>query len=296
MIERQHLAILREIDRQGSLTAAAERLHLTQSALSHSIRRLEEISGVKLWEKEGRRLRPTQAGRHLLALAQRVLPQLEHAEGALADFARGQRGMLRIGMECHPCYRWLLRVVEPYLAAWPDVDVDLRQAFQFGGIGALIGHEIDLLVTPDPVRRPGLAYVPVFDYELKLAVGETHPLAGRDRIEPEDLTSEVMITYPVGIERLDIYAQFLIPAQCLPRAQKVIETTEIMLQMVAAGRGVTALPDWLIDDYRATMPIRAVRLGETGIAKSIHLGMRQAEAEIDYLEGFVEIAGAAGSR
>lgn len=292
MIERQHLAILREIDRQGSLTAAAERLHLTQSALSHSIRRLEEISGVKLWEKEGRRLRPTQAGRHLLALAQRVLPQLEHAEGALADFARGQRGMLRIGMECHPCYRWLLRVVEPYLAAWPDVDVDLRQAFQFGGIGALIGHEIDLLVTPDPVRRPGLAYVPVFDYELKLAVGEGHALAGRDRVEPEDLTSEVMITYPVGIERLDVYAQFLIPAQCLPRAQKVIETTEIMLQMVAAGRGVTALPDWLIEEYRATMPIRALRLGAEGIAKSIHVGMRQADGEIDYLAGFLDIAAA----
>ena len=140
MIERQHLAILRETDRLGSVTAAADVLHLTQSALSHAIRRLEAQAGVALWEKEGRRLRPTQAGRHLIALAARVLPQLEQAEATLADFARGRKGLLRIGMECHPCYRWLLRVVEPYLRDWPQVDVDVRQAFQFGGVGALLGH------------------------------------------------------------------------------------------------------------------------------------------------------------
>lgn len=292
MIERQHLAILRETDRLGSVTAAAEVLHLTQSALSHAIRRLEAQAGVALWEKEGRGLRPTQAGRHLIALAARVLPQLEQAEATLADFARGQRGMLRIGMECHPCYRWLLRVVEPYLRDWPQVDVDVRQAFQFGGVGALLGHEIDLLITPDPVERPGLVYEPVFDYEMRLAVAEGHPLTG-EVAAPGDLTGEVLITYPVSPERLDVYTQFLVPAGCLPRAVKVIETTDIMLQMVAAGRGVTALPDWLIEEYRATLPIRSLRLGAGGIAKSIHIGRRVADARVDYVDAFMRLAGAA---
>jgi LysR family transcriptional regulator for metE and metH len=267
-------------------------LHLTQSALSHAIRRLEAQAGVVLWEKEGRGLRPTQAGRHLIALAQRVLPQLEQAEATLADFARGQKGMLRIGMECHPCYRWLLRVVEPYLAAWPQVDVDVRQAFQFGGVGALIGHEIDLLITPDPVERQGLDYQPVFDFEMRLAVAEGHPLAG-EVVAPADLTGEVLITYPVSPERLDIYTRFLVPGGCLPRAVKVIETTDIMLQMVAAGRGVTALPDWLIDEYRATLPIRSLRLGPGGLAKSIYIGRRAGDAAAEYLEAFIRLAEAA---
>ena len=293
MIERQHLVILRETDRLGSVTAAAEVLHLTQSALSHAIRRLEAQAGVALWEKEGRGLRPTQAGRHLIALAQRVLPQLEQAEATLADFARGQKGMLRIGMECHPCYRWLLRVVEPYLAAWPQVDVDVRQAFQFGGVGALIGHEIDLLITPDPVERPGLVYQPVFDYELRLAVAASHPLAERQVAAPSDLTGEVLITYPVSPERLDVYSQFLVPNGCLPRAVKVIETTDIMMQMVAAGRGVTTLPDWLIEEYRTTLPICSLRLGPEGLAKSIHIGRRAGDAATDYLEAFIRLAEAA---
>jgi len=290
VIERQHLAILREVSRQGGVTAAAARLCLTQSALSHAIKRLEGQIGVALWEKDGRRLRPTAAGRHLLTLADRLLPQFEHAEAILADFAAGRRGALRIGMECHPCYRWLLRVVAPYLAAWPDIDLDVKQAFQFGGLGALADFEIDLLITPDPVRQPGLRFAPVFDYAMMLAVAADHPLAAKAEAAPQDLTAEVLITYPVEVERLDIYTQFLIPAQRLPKARKIIETTDIMLQMVAAGRGVTALPDWLLAEYAATMPIRALRLGPEGVRKSIFVGAREADMDLDYVQGLLGLA------
>src|SRR5450830_925417 len=147
MIERIHLTLIREVDRRGSLTAAADVLCLTQSALSHTVKKLEQQLGTPVWTREGRALRLTQAGRYLLALAERVLPQLEHAERLMHEYARGERGTLRIGMECHPCYQWLLKVVDPYLAAWPEVDVDVKQRFQFGGLKALHGYEIDLLVT-----------------------------------------------------------------------------------------------------------------------------------------------------
>ena len=214
MLERIHLMILREVERRGSLTAAAEGLHLTQSALSHAIRKLEGQLGVEVWTRDGRSLRPTQAGLYLLALANRLLPQLEHAERLMAQYAEGQRGTLRIGMECAPCYAWLLKVVAPYLGAWPDVDVDVKQRFQFGGIKAIEGWEIDLLVTPDPLFKPGLRFVPVFDYEQVLVVAKDHPLAGREHVEPCDLVDEVLITYPVDIDRLDIYNQFFVPAGC----------------------------------------------------------------------------------
>lgn len=231
MIERIHLAIVREVDKQGSLTAAADVLCLTQSALSHSMKKLEQQLGTDIWLREGRSLRLTQAGRHLLNVANRVLPQLALAEERLAQYAQGERGTLRIGMECHPCYQWLLKVVAPYLAEWPDVDVDVKQKFQFGGIGALFAYEIDLLVTPDPLYKPGLVFEPVFDYEQVLVVSRKHPLAGLDFVEPVQLSAEVLITYPVSIERLDIYNLFLLPAGVSPKRHKVIETTDILLQL-----------------------------------------------------------------
>jgi len=290
MIERIHLSIIREVDRRGSLTAAADVLCLTQSALSHTVKKLEQQLGTPVWTREGRALRLTQAGRSLLALSERLLPQLEHAERLMREYARGERGTLRIGMECHPCYQWLLKVVDPYLAAWPEVDVDVKQRFQFGGLKALHGYEIDLLVTPDPLFKPGLRFVPVFDYEQVLVVARDHPLAGRAHVEPADLSDDVLITYPVDIERLDIYNQFFLPAGCAPRRRKTIETTDIMLQMVASGRGVAALPRWLVDEYAGRMAVAPVRLGREGVFKQIFLGTREVDAGTAYLEAFVEIA------
>ena len=223
-------------------------------------------------------------------MANRVLPQLDLAEERLRQFAQGERGALRIGMECHPCYQWLLKIVSPYLAAWPDVDVDVKQKFQFGGIGALFGYEIDLLVTPDPLNKPGLVFVPVFDYEQVLVVAGSHPLAQADYVQPKDLNREILITYPVTTDRLDIYNQFLLPAGIAPRRHKTIETTDIMLQMVASGRGVAALPRWLVNEYASKLDVVPVRLGQQGIAKQIHLGARESDEGVDYLNAFIDMA------
>lgn len=287
MLDRQHLSILREVDRLGSLTAAAERLNVTQSALSHTIRKLEERYGVAMWEKDGRNLRLTEAGRYIVRLAQRVLPQIERAEDVLSDYRSGQRGSLKIGMECHPCHQWLMGVTKPYLVDWPDVDLELTTSFASGGVAALTGYEIDILITPDPIESPGIRYLPVFDYELVLAVPAGHPLSQQHHAEPADLLEETLFTYPVPPERLDVFTQFLVPVNCRPRHHRSVETTEMMLQLVAAGRGVSAIPNWLVRQEAATLGVHPVRIGKTGIQKSIHLGLRNGDEAIDYIAGFL---------
>ncbi|WP_448192633.1 LysR substrate-binding domain-containing protein [Azospirillum sp. sgz301742] len=290
MLDCQLLAILREVDSLGSVTAAANRLNVSQSALSHTIRKFEERTGVDIWMKKGRSLRFTQAGEHLLALAQRVLPQIEHAERVLADFASGQRGAFRVGMECHPCQKWLMRMTAAYLAQWPDVDFDVRTAFRFDGVAALLDNEIDLLITPDPVDLPEVLFTQVFDYELVLVVQDEHPLAARGVALPHDLLCEDLIALPVSLERLDVYTRFLVPAHCRPRRHRTAETTDLMLQLVAAGRGVTVLPDWLVHEEGSDLPIRTVRLGPHGIRKSINLGIRRSEEGVEYIAGFLALA------
>ena len=290
MLDRHHLAIIIEVERQGSLTAAAESLCLTQSALSHSVKKLEQQLGTEIWLREKRHLRLTQAGEYLLTCAQRMLPQFEHAESVIRQFAKGERGDLRIGMECHPCYRWLLKIVEPFLQQWPDVNIDVKQQFTFGGVDALVHYEIDLLVTPDPVVHKELEFFPVFDYEQVLVVHPDHPLCKKKSVSPTHLADETIITYPVEAGRLDIFNLFLMPANIQPGHHKTVEATDIMLQLVAAGRGVAALPRWLVDEYSQAMPLRTLRLGKNGIKKQIHLGLRVGEKQIDYLQGFLQFA------
>lgn len=287
MLERIHLEILTAIKEHGTLTKAADSLYLSQSALSHSIKKLEGQLATQIWKKEGRNLRLTAAGERIQTLANRILPQFSHTELLLNQIAKGEAGALRIGMECHPCYQWLLRVIQPYLQQWPDIDMDVKQEFQFGALGALLSYEIDVLITPDPLFKPKIKYIPVFDYEHRLVVSASHQLAQQDFVLPEQLSDEVLLSYPVEPERLDIFSQFLNPAKCSVKKHKNIETTEIMLQMVAAGRGVCALPGWLVDEYAKSMPIKSVRFGEQGISKQIFIGIRKDEQDINYLNDFI---------
>jgi LysR family transcriptional regulator for metE and metH len=158
-------------------------------------------------------------------------------------------------------------------------------------VAALQAREIDVLVTPDPVNLSDLQFHPVFDYELRLVVRDTHRLAGRNHIEPADLLEEDLLTVPVTVERLDIYTRFLIPAAFRPKSRVTVENIELMLQFVVAGRGVAVLPDWLVQDMAAGMPVTTLRIGAAGLPKSINVGLRQSDLGIDYLRGFVDISG-----
>jgi len=290
MIEKIHLIIAREIDLKGSLTAAATALNITQSAVTHTIKKLESRLGTELFNKKGRQLHFTPAGKHLLKEANRILPQLERTEEVLREFATGEYGTLKIGMECHPCYQWLLKVVKPYLARYKNVDIDIRQQFKFGGMAALFNYEIDILVTPDPLLKPGIEFVPVFNYEQVLVVPNGHALTHKQFVEPQDLVDQVLYTYPVETERLDIFSGFLLPAHCRPRRHKVIETTEMILELVAAQRGVATLPEWLVKEYMPKVPIQPLRLGLDGIQKQIHLGFREDNHNNDQARQFLEMA------
>jgi LysR family transcriptional regulator for metE and metH len=145
-------------------------------------------------------------------------------------------------------------------------------------------------VTPDPEKRAGLLFIPVFDYEQVLVVARGHRLAVRPFVEPQQLADEVLITYPVDTDRLDIYSLFLTPAGIAPRGHKTIESTDLMLQMVAAGRGVAALPRWLVEEQGAQVAVLPLRLGRKGVPKQIHLGLRAADQHVGYLRAFIDTA------
>jgi len=247
---------------------------------------------MQLWKKSGRNIRLTEVGLYLLGVASRVLPQMEHADATIKKFSAGARGSLRIGMECHPCYRWLLQVISPYLAAWPEVDVDVRKQFTFRGIAALYQYEIDVLVTPDPLLRKGVCFYPVFDYEQVLVVWDKHLLAQKKFIAPADLVGETLITYPIEKDRLDIYKDFLTPAKLLPKKHIHVEDTDILLQMVASGRGVSALPRWMVEESRRQFKVKPLSMGVGGIHQKIYLGIRDEDYKPSYLIAFLETAGA----
>ncbi|MCW1718248.1 LysR family transcriptional regulator [Pseudoalteromonas sp. A3] len=288
MLERNHLHIIKEVNRLKSVTAAAESLNLSQSAVSHTIAKLERRFGVKLWHRKGNTLVYSQAGLYLLSLADKMVTEFEHAERVLQEFAQGRRGIMRIGMECHPCEQWLMGKIQQFLKAWPEVDVEIKSAFRFDGIAALKANEIDVLITPDPVNTEGLNFRSVFNYNLCIVVSEQNPLYNKAFVTAQDLEDQILYTVPVGYNRLDVYTRFLDPANVQPRRRVPIESTEMMLQLVSANRGVAALPEWLVSSHESRLGIKGIRIGNKGLQKSVNVGVRDDDLQLDYVKGFIE--------
>ena len=290
MLELRHLATLRAIDEAGSLVEAAERLHVTQSALSHQLKDLEHRLGVELVVRRSRPVRFTTAGLRLLALGQDVLPRVRQAERELKRLAEGQSGRLHIAIDCHSCFQWLMPALDAFREHWPEVELDLSAAFSFAPLPALLRGDLDMAITSDPVEDTAVHFLPLFRYELVLAVSGRSLLAGRKWIEPEDIADQTLITYPVERERLDVFTVFLDPAGAEPASVRTAELTPMTAQLVAAGRGVAALPNWALTEYTEHDLLKTVRLGEKGVWRTLYAAVRAEDEQTPYVQEFLSTA------
>ncbi len=289
-LKLKHLRTLRTLHDTGSLVGAAQRLHLTQSALSHQIKTLEDHLALPLFIRKSRPLRLTEAGRRLLAGADDVLPRVRRLEQELERLVRGTVGRLHIAIECHSCFEWLLPTLDAYRNDWPEVEIDLTLAFPFAPLPALLRGDIDLVITTDPPHHADIHATPLFAYQALLAMARNHILAHHDLILPADLAGETLITYPVERERLDIFRHFLNPADVSPAHIRTTELTVLMLQLVASGRGVCALPNWALAEHLDRDYVSARPLGADGMWGTLYAAVRTGEADHPPIKAFLATA------
>ncbi|WP_417250992.1 LysR family transcriptional regulator [Castellaniella sp.] len=289
MIEVRHLETLLAIRDGGSLQEAAERLHLTQSALSHQLRDLEVRLKTPLLNRRTRPAGLTTAGLRLVALAQDVLPRIRATELELRRLAAGRAGRLHVAIDCHSCFQWLMPTLDTFRKDWPEVSLDLSAAFSFAPLPALTRGDLDIVITSDPQALDAVDYTPLFTYELVLAVPSQSDIGKARPVEPEDLATQVLITYPVERSRLDIFTTFLDPAGIDPVGTRTAELTPMIVQLVASGRGVAALPSWALDEYKNLPGLRICRLGQ-GIWRTLQAGRRTEDNDTPYMQAFVEQA------
>ncbi|WBU65769.1 LysR family transcriptional regulator [Paracoccus aerodenitrificans] len=289
-LELRHLRTIRAIHEQGGLARAADILNITQSALSHQVKALEDQAGVDLFVRRSRPMRLSAAGLRLLRLAEQVLPLVEAAEAEIEGVGDGRVGQLHIALECHACFDWVLPVLDKFRRAFPEVDLDIRQRLAFTALPALQREEVDLVISMDPEPLPGIHFEPLFDYSPTLVVPAGHPLVARGFARPEDLAAESLIVYPMTRSRLDVFSEFLTPAGIEPREIREIELTDVSLMLVAAGRGVAVMPDWVLQRHAGNPELGFVRLTESGIRRTVHAGIREELAQHAYMQHFLRLA------
>ncbi len=290
-IEFRHLRTVRAIHEAGGLARAAEQLNITQSALSHQVKGLEEQAGVELFVRRSKPMKLSAAGMRLLRLANKILPEVEALEAEFNGLRAGSSGRLHIAIECHACFEWLFPVLEKFRKIWPDVDVDIRPGLAFDAMPALQKEEVDLVVSSDPENLPGVSFSHLFDYAPVFVAASQHPLAQKTFIDAEDFRGETLITYPVERARLDIFSQLLTPAKVEPASVRQAELTAVILLLVASNRGVSVLPDWVVREVKYSSDYVTRPLTETGLTRQLFAATREDDLDKPYMVDLIRMAG-----
>lgn len=291
MIEIRHLKTLTALREHGSLVAAAGDLCLTPSAVSHQLRELDQWFGVEVVNRRTRPISFSNVGLRLLKLADEVLPQVQITQSDITRIIHGQTGRITFSSECHSCFDWLMPLLNQYRIQYPDVDLDFASGFEENPHELLQNGEFDLLITADPIALKGVEYFPVFEYESRLVLSTTHPLVRAEHITVQELAEETLITYPVDKHRLDIMSKLFIPANIQPKNIRTTDLTQMLIQLVASGRGIAALPDWVVNEYEQKGWVTSRRLNcvaPEGLRRTLYAGFRTDEKDKDYFDGFLK--------
>jgi LysR family transcriptional regulator for metE and metH len=288
-VDTRTLELLEAIAADGTLTAASRRLHISQPALSQRLSGLEARLGIPLFEREGRRLVPTRAGRRMITTSTSVLADLRAAQRDLDDLRDGRSGIIRFSSQCSTNYQWLPPVVQAFSGQWPDVELRIQPASDDDVIGALLADQLDIALASKTDRRlEAVMTRPLFDDELVAIVAADHPWAGRDHLRTRDFDGVNLIVF-------DVYDPARTPALPLPippgaRPAKVTTTpvvSELVVELAVAHQGVGVLPSWVAAPYEASGRVATVHMSRTPQTRNWFCAWRKGETP-PHLTAFVD--------
>ncbi len=282
-LEIRHLRALQALADTGALSRAAEHMYVTQSALSQQIKLLEDFYETSLFERKSTPIRFTPAGQRLLNLAREILPRMEEADRDITRIASGSAGQLRIALECHSCFDWLMPAMDKLRDQWPEVEQDLVSGLTPDPVSLLLENKADLAVHTEPDQRNGIIYHALFDFEMVACCSPRHALAGRRYLKPQDFANETLIHYPVDDKQLDGIRHFLKPAKVSPKSRRTAELTVAIIQLVASGRGLAMLPTWTVQPQADQGYVKTLALGKQGLWCRLYAASRpDAPAWVDH--------------
>ena len=286
MIEISHLKLVQALYKQGNVSDAADSLFVTQSALSHQIKKLESLLDSSIFVRHSDPFKLTPQGQKILELANDVLPRIEITEKQLIH---REGGRLNIAIECHSCFDWLIPTLDVYRETQPKVDFDLSVAFSFEPMEALKNYDVDMVVTSDPVKDKQFEYFPLFDYQMLMVMSHDNVLSNKSYLQPKDLRSQTLLTYPVAHDRLDVFNYFLKPAKINPKTIRKVELPLMMMQLVLNNQGVATMPQWaLTAEQQSRVSLKP--LGKNGVWRTLYLAVRKSDYVLDYMQDFAHIA------
>lgn len=248
-MELRQLIYFIEVAKQEHISAAAETLHIAQSAVSRQIGNLEAELGAQLLEREGRNIRLTHIGKLFAEQAIIALKAIENAKQLVEEYVDPERGTIRIGFPSSLASNTLPQIITAFKKDHPDVNFHLRQGSYKFLIEAVKKREIDIsLIGPVPTKDPDIRTDILFLENVVAVLPATHPLASQKSVSLQSLAEDSFVLFPEGFVLRKIVEEACLQAGFRPRIPYVGEDLDAIKGLVSAGIGITLLPELILDE------------------------------------------------
>jgi LysR family transcriptional regulator for metE and metH len=286
----RHLQLMSAVADVGSLTRAGDRLHLTQSALSHQLRDIESRLGAALFLRVGKRLVLTPAGERLLGSAREILERLQQTEQDIRQMGHERAGVLRITTECYTCYHWLPPLLTSYRRRFPRVEVRIDVEATAHPIEMLLAGKIDLALVSSTVRDRRLKVIPIFEDEIIVIASASHLFAQKTHVKVSDMHGQTLFLYPPK-EDSRVLNEVLLPAGAVPARIEEVQLTEAIIELVRAGLGVSVIARWAVEHIVGSGTLVARPLTARGLRRQWSAVMPKDLANTNFVREFVDLLG-----
>ncbi|HTK81013.1 MAG TPA: LysR family transcriptional regulator [Bacteroidota bacterium] len=288
-LEVRHLILIKAVAESGNISRAGIQLHLTQSALSHQLRTIEERLGVPLFLRHNKRMTLSKPGKRLLEAAEHILKELQRAEEDVKRIASNKEGVLRISTECYTAYHWLPSIVKVFNRKFPNVDVQVIHEATARPIEYLIKGDLDLAIVPWILNDRQIVLHSLFQDKLVVIVHPRHPLAEKRYVVPEDFADQHLFMYSERerVEEWTFYNTILAPAGVTPQKISYLQLTEGIIEMVKAGLGIAVLAHWAVDPEIKRHSIKGLPLMRKGFIRQWSAATLKNGYVPPYMEAFI---------
>jgi LysR family transcriptional regulator, low CO2-responsive transcriptional regulator len=261
-IDSRQLRAFVSLAKHRSFTIAAKELCLTQSAVSHSMRALEEDLGCRLFDRLGKKILLSLPGEQLLPHAEEILAQMEKARAGITKLSEWGHSRLRICASATACQYIVPSVLRDFQKTFPQVQLSIEPGDTDEAVDLLDAKEIDCAICLEPEGQERFEFQELFSDELQFVVGADHPWARQGRVDPDEIPHQKYVLYSKATYTFDLIERYFRAEQISLNTIVELRSMEAIKELVKIGIGISILAPWVAEKEIADGALAAFPLGK----------------------------------
>ena len=286
-MELKYFRLIKTIAEEGSIANSTERLFLTQSALSHQLRELEERLAFKVFHRTRNKWELTQEGAELYKLANKLFSSIDEGFSAIKHIKEGSKGTIKLSAECQSFFHSIPSFIQKMGILYPEIEIDVSLGATHQTISQVLSEDIDIAIVTSKPESEELLSIPVFKDEIFAIMHEEHQLNDLDYLDASHFGNVHLLINSFPLDGVAVYQQFLKPNKIHPIKISAIPFTEITLAMIQANMGIMCAPKWQLTPFKLSKELVFKRIGKNGLKREHYLVVKMKHRNKKYIHDFI---------